>query len=258
MLHVNYHTHTYRCHHANGTEEEYIENAIQCGMTTLGFSDHAPQMFKGDYYSHFRMEREVTEAYTKTISDLRETYKDRIRIVLGYEMEYYPAIFQDTLSFIRQFPCDYLILGQHFIDNEMDTHRYSGAQTTDEGYLADYVDQVNEAMQTGLFTYVAHPDLQNFTGDKSIYVRQYSRLIRCAIDTHTPLEINLLGTGDNRHYPNPRFWEMVGEMGADVVIGCDAHTPAAIVDPTAYQKALDLVDAYHLHVIEPTLRPVHV
>ncbi len=258
MLSFNYHTHTKRCHHAGGTEQEYIENAIKAGMHTIGFSDHAPQLFPGDYYSHFRMEREVTAEYVETLLSLREQYKDRITLKIGYEMEYYPAIFPDTLRFIRQYPCDYLILGQHFIDNEYDTHRYSGAQTTDEGTLADYVDQVCEAMGTGLFTYVAHPDLQNFTGEKSIYRRQYQRLIQCAIDTHTPLEVNLLGAGDNRHYPNPLFWELVGEMGADTVIGCDAHTPSAIVDPGAYEKALALVDKYHLRLVEPTLRPVHL
>ena len=38
----NYHTHTYRCHHAIGKEEDYILNAIKAGYTELGFSDHAP------------------------------------------------------------------------------------------------------------------------------------------------------------------------------------------------------------------------
>ena len=37
----NYHTHTARCHHAMGTDEDYVQIAIQEGYTTLGFSDHA-------------------------------------------------------------------------------------------------------------------------------------------------------------------------------------------------------------------------
>ena len=39
---ANYHTHTARCHHASGSEREYIEAAIAGGMKILGFSDHAP------------------------------------------------------------------------------------------------------------------------------------------------------------------------------------------------------------------------
>ena len=44
------HTHTFRCGHASGTEREYIENAIAAGFDTLGFSDHAPYVFRDGYY----------------------------------------------------------------------------------------------------------------------------------------------------------------------------------------------------------------
>ena len=39
---VNLHTHTYRCGHAEGTEEEYVLAAIENGYVKLGFSDHTP------------------------------------------------------------------------------------------------------------------------------------------------------------------------------------------------------------------------
>ena len=38
----NYHTHTYRCFHAYGTEEDYVQEAIRQNMQELGFSDHGP------------------------------------------------------------------------------------------------------------------------------------------------------------------------------------------------------------------------
>ena len=52
---ANYHSHTTRCRHAEGTEREYIERALQGGLKILGFSDHTPYLFPGDYYSNFRM-----------------------------------------------------------------------------------------------------------------------------------------------------------------------------------------------------------
>ena len=51
----NYHTHTYRCGHATGTDREYVENAIKVGLKTLGFSDHAPYVFEDGYRSSMRM-----------------------------------------------------------------------------------------------------------------------------------------------------------------------------------------------------------
>ena len=39
---ANYHTHTQRCLHAKGAEEDYVRSALQAGMDILGFTDHAP------------------------------------------------------------------------------------------------------------------------------------------------------------------------------------------------------------------------
>lgn len=40
----NFHTHTYRCHHAKGTDRDYVEAAIKAGYTEIGFSDHVPTL----------------------------------------------------------------------------------------------------------------------------------------------------------------------------------------------------------------------
>ena len=32
---ANYHTHTWRCRHADGTEREYVEKAINAGLKIL-------------------------------------------------------------------------------------------------------------------------------------------------------------------------------------------------------------------------------
>ena len=46
---ANYHTHTWRCRHADGTEREYVERAIEGGLKILGFSDHSPYPFPDGY-----------------------------------------------------------------------------------------------------------------------------------------------------------------------------------------------------------------
>ena len=59
MLKSNWHTHTYRCGHAIGTEEEYVLAAIKAGVKRLGFSDHCP--FPGIYQDRARMDYEEFE-----------------------------------------------------------------------------------------------------------------------------------------------------------------------------------------------------
>ena len=41
-MRTNYHTHTTRCHHATGSDEEFVLSAIKGGYQELGFSDHTP------------------------------------------------------------------------------------------------------------------------------------------------------------------------------------------------------------------------
>ena len=42
MQNFNYHSHTKRCEHAIGEDEEYVKAAIANGFQVMGFSDHAP------------------------------------------------------------------------------------------------------------------------------------------------------------------------------------------------------------------------
>ncbi len=257
-MRYNYHTHTWRCRHAEENERAYIENAIAAGMKVLGFSDHAPYLFPDGYYSSFRMFPEQTKEYAETIAALREEYRGQIDIKIGYEMEYYPAYLRETLAMVTQYPVDYLILGQHFIENEA-TGKYSGNPTSDECRLATYVDEVIAAMGTGLFTYVAHPDLLNFTGESGVYRREMERLCEASAASTVPLEINLLGIRGGRNYPCEAFFELCGKVGAPVVIGSDAHTADTVFHEESYSEALRICEKFRLNLIEnPVLRPIRL
>ena len=249
MMTTNLHTHTVRCRHASGAETDYIEAAIGRGLTVLGFSDHAPYLFPATagYYSGFRMLPESAEEYVQTLTALRETYKGKIGLPIGYELEYYPKYFEQTESYLRKTGYDYLILGQHFTYNEIDGI-YSGSGSDDPKQLAAYTDQVIGAMNTGLFLYVAHPDVFKFTGDPAVYRKQARRLCRAAADAGIPLEINLLGLSGGRHYPNADFWEIAGEEGVTAVLGIDAHSPAAIRDTETEKTANALADRFGLRI----------
>ena len=114
-LKVNYHTHTYRCNHAFDTERDYIERAIQAGIKKLGFSDHVPCPFKDGYVSRIRMEMYEAEEYVSTIRKLKEEYKDRIELFVGFETEYIPEFYEEQMKMFQKLNCDYMIMGQHFL-----------------------------------------------------------------------------------------------------------------------------------------------
>ena len=246
---ANYHTHTWRCKHALGVEREYVEQAIAAGMQILGFADHTPYPFPDGYVSRFRMAPQLAEDYFRTLSDLKQEYANQIDIRIGVEAEYYPAYFDELLRFLADYPCEYLIMGQHYIYNERDG-RYSGSRTADEGVLIQYVSQVLEGLSTGKFTYLAHPDLLHWTGAADVYRREVTRLCRGVKVLNLPLEINLLGLYEGRHYPTEAFWQIAGEVGNAVILGCDAHEPEDLNRPENVAAAEALAARYGLPILD--------
>ena len=250
----NYHMHTARCGHAVGTDREYIENAIQSGYETVGFSDHTPFPDMGDrYVARIRMQPERLEEYVQSILRLREEYKSQIRILLGLEVEYYPNHFDDWKAFISPYPFDYFILGQHNIGTTYE-ELYSSHPTDDKTIVSRYVDQVIDAIQTGAFLYIAHPDLVRYNDTKDpCYRDEMRRLCEAAKGLKVPLEINLLGIVRGRWYPNPDFWEIAGGVGNDVIIGADAHDPGNVYPVDALAVAESMIERFHLNHIQNIL-----
>lgn len=248
-MYANYHTHTVRCGHATGSEREYIENAIKAGIKILGFSDHAPMPFDGDYVSGIRMPCSLAGEYISTIRALAEEYKSDIKIYAGYEAEYYPRIFDRFIEFISKTDCDYLIMGQHFNKYE-EGGRYNGAATDKEKDICSYVDEVIEGLSTGKFSYLAHPDLINYNGDSEIYKREMRKICIYAKENKIPLEINLWGLLYKRQYPNPLFWDIVAEVGADAVLGYDAHVPNLFENTELLCEAQEIAEKRNIHLVD--------
>ena len=263
---ANYHTHTFRCGHASMEDErEYVEAAIRAGFCELGFADHCPMPLPIDAdpadcarFMGIRMRVKETDDYVNKLLALREEYKNDIKIHIGFEVEYIPEIFDAFLEYIAQFPTDYIILGQHFNSIVTEKITYFGAETRSKTILRNYADMVCQGIETGKFTYVAHPDLCNFHGPLELYEREMSRIVETAKKKNVPLEINLLGLDSMRHYPNTVFWSLASDIGCDVVIGSDAHESIGMKPERALYYAEKIVENNKgLHLLETVeLKPI--
>ncbi len=248
-MEFNYHTHTYRCGHADGTPEEYVKTAIEGGIKYMGFSDHIPLRFTDGTESDFRVPTNEGKIYCDEIKALAEKYRDKIDIRVGFEAEYYPAYFGLMLEKAIEYGAEYLILGQHFLgpDNLSTTHTIKGTHSVEK--LREYVETVISAMKTRKFTYVAHPDIFKFTGDSEIYREEMRKLCAFSRELNVPLEINFLGIRDGRNYPNDDFWCVAGEEKSPVTFGCDAHNAPSAYDADSVVRAKELVCKYKLNYI---------
>ncbi len=248
---ANYHTHTYRCGHAEGHESEYVEQAVKKGLKILGISDHTPYDFfdYGPRNRPMRMKPEELGEYVSSVKGLAKKYEDVIEIHAGLEAEYYPKYFSRLLELVRENEVEYMILGQHFLFNEIEDG-YTGKPFCDKERLKQYVSQSIEGLRTGIFTYFAHPDLVYFEGEEDLYLEEMRKLCLTAKETGTPLELNLLGLRTGRNYPDERFWKMAGEEGNEVILGSDAHRPEDVFDPVTIERAMKIVEKYSLRLID--------
>jgi len=256
-MNYNYHAHTAWCSHATGTPEEYVERAIENELAHFGFSDHFPFRFPDGTGLYWRVQIEDVGSYVGKINSLKQIYGEKIDIKVGFEMEYYPDYFDIMLNNAIEWGAEYLILGQHFIKSEYERpenyfHSVKPHESIDE--LVAYAEGVSDAIKTGVFSYVAHPDIFNFTGDEEIYRKEMKKICEASRECDIPLEINLLGIREKRNYPNDVFWKIAGEVGSPVVFGFDAHDTRAAYDAESIPKAYELVKKYGLNYIsEPRL-----
>ena len=242
---VNYHAHTWRCKHAGGTEEEYILKAIDEGYRIFGFADHSPWPYKTDFESRIRMNIRQFPDYKNTVRALAEKYKDQIYIPLGLECEAFPEYF----GWLREFKAahlDYVIMGNHYALNDETGGLYYG-RCANSAQVLDYAKNTISGLQTGLFDYLAHPDLfcRNYERFDEGCIAASRDICQAAKDLNIPLEYNLLGLANRPMddargvlgYPCARFWEIAAETGCKTIIGLDAHNPIEITRRSLFDSA---------------------
>lgn len=251
MLRHNYHTHTFRCGHAVGEDEEYVLEAIGAGMQTLGFSDHV--MLPDFTQPNVRGNYDLTDNYFSSIRSLKEKYKERINILLGFEAEPFNDYFAYYRQLLEEGKIDYLILGNHCaFENGKVSYFFSKGTSKED--LIHYKDTLIRGMRTGLFLYVAHPDYfmggyPNFDSTCRIISEE---ICDVANELNMPLELNFAAIrrgkvtlgGKNRYlYPHEEFWKIAKKKGCKVILGLDAHSPKELTherNDLGYKFAKDL------------------
>ncbi len=234
----NYHTHTFRCGHANDyKDEEYVKEAIASSFKILGFSDHAP--FENVKDPKIRMDFSLLKDYIESIQSLKKKYKDQIEIKLGLEVEYMKEKDSYYQSLLNEYKFDYLILGQHckFNKNNKTEIYFKNVDNIEE--IERYKNDLILGMNSNYFKYVCHPDLFMINITKmSEQINQITKEICLeAKRLNIPLEINLHGLYRYQtkykekgvlFYPSIDFFKIAHQVGNEFIIGIDAHNPNEI------------------------------
>ena len=249
----NYHTHTSRCGHAIGSDEEYVISAIKAGYQTLGFSDHVMIPDLNRNYDYF-----------DSLALLKEKYKDQIDIKIALEVEWFDAYIDFYRKLKKEKSVDYLIFGNHsYMDSSCkarkDEQMIFIESFDDDTYFDKYYECLSNAVKSGLFKYIAHPDcfLKGYGkwDDKTIaFTHKIAKLLQ---DYNMYAELSASGVRSRKYfeyngkqyapYPFKEFYKILSEYNITFVLGCDSHSPSQL-DDDAVKFICDMAKELNLNV----------
>lgn len=235
--------HTPLCGHATGHPREYAAEAVRKGLKEIGFSEHNPMPEKFD---DWRMDLADFPAYLHMVGEARAEFS-QLPIRLGLECDYLPGKEGWIRELSKKADFDYLIGAVHYItpdwdvDNPLKLARWKD-QPVEEVWTR-YFQAMTQAAQSGLFDFLAHPDLvKKFghvpKGDLRPYYRETLEAIQAA---GLAIEVSTAGLRKEvkEIYPSKIFLEEAFRRNIPILISSDSHAPGEV--GYEFFKALDLV-----------------
>ncbi len=235
------HTHTVFCDGKN-TPEEMVLSAINKDCRVFGLSGHSYMAW--DSAAEWRMELSDQLEYADTINALKEKYADKIKLLLGAEMDYYA----EPLNF----KCDYIIGSVHAIKQgdtflEIDIAPDILQNTINEYYggdalrfAGDYYELEAGIVDKTQCDVIGHFDLLTKFNEKFNIIDTASKKYRdtalaaldALIEEHKIFEINTgaISRGwRTKPYPEDFILRRLSEKKAAVMLTSDSHSAENIM-----------------------------
>jgi histidinol-phosphatase (PHP family) len=161
------------------------------------------------------------DVFDRELNDMIAKYESAIRIRKGLECEYYPQLpnyygeLRDRLGY------EIFLLGQHTsFDRSLD---YFGITRPQD--IRQYADDVCRGLETGFFTFLAHPDVPIFSyhNPDRPFLDAMARIFALCEELDIPVEINANGRSRDRGYPCRAVWELARDYKLRVLVCADAH-----------------------------------
>lgn len=230
---ADYHLHTPLCLHATGSPIEYARVAVERGFDEIGFADHCPMW--PEPYDDWRMRVGDLPRYQAMIAEARAAFP-ALTIRAGLECDFIAGREDWIRELARMADWDFLIGSVHYIAPgwAVDNPEYIGRfrEVPVEEIWTMYFRAYEKCVRSGLFDFVAHPDLPKKFGwvPEGNLRRFYEPVIAALAETGTAFEINTAGLRKpiGAMYPAREFVELARAAGVGLVISSDAHAPEEV------------------------------
>lgn len=242
---IDYHIHTQHSIDAEGTIDEYCEQAVKTGLDEICFTNHCeldPE--RNDNYIRFngaqeRFSRNGLLKLQSEVHSARDRYKRHgLTVKFGIEVGYYPGIEERLRGIINGIELDFMIGAIHCldhicIDSSRECDRYFQHHSARQ-YIENYYAAVALLIRSGMFDSLAHIDVYKKYGRDHYGVEMddfpvelLRNVFRLISDNGIAFEINTAGMRFmNEFYPAPELMQVARDQGITrITIGSDSHKP---------------------------------
>lgn len=231
-MRVDYHTHHYRCGHALGHMEEYVEAAIAAGIDEIGLSDHSPIYHLSDdphALPGTAMSQHELPIYIEEMAAVKRRYAKRITVRLGVESDYVLGWDEHYRSLWQRYPLDYVIGSVHWLGHWSIFSRELPPDQDPQQVYAQYLYTTQAAARSGAYDIIGHLDClktRNHIPDMSI-TPLLEETVRVLAESNIAVELNTSGWRKpiKECYPRQELLELCHHYQVPVTLGSDAHAP---------------------------------
>ncbi len=234
MMSFDLHVHTTYSDGEN-TPEEMVVAAIKKSLKAIGFSDHSYTPFDRQYC----MKKDDIENYAREISFLKEKYREKIKILLGIELDFY--------SDLPKAQFDYVIGSVHYLKKDgvyipIDESPEILKSACQEHFGGDiykltqeYYNTVSQICNKTGADIIGHFDLiskfnkdgQLFDESDPRYITSYISAADILLKSNKPFEINTgaISRGyKDQPYPSKQIIEYILSRGGRFILSSDSHS----------------------------------
>ncbi len=247
----DWHTHNEMCHHAVGSIEDYLRQAIKSRLQTIGLSDHFPYEFLKNIeripFEEYAITLPEIEGYLSTAETFREKFKSKINVRIGFEVDFFKnqaLALNKHLTKVKN-RLDYILGSIHILNFRdgrgawgFDDSRfrndfeYYGSQQV---YI-NYYKKLQKMIRSEDFDFdiVGHIDLPKKFNDnptkKEAVFDEVLKTLELIKARDLTVEINTGGLRKpcKEQYPSEKIIKEIYSLDIPILLGSDAHKPKDI------------------------------
>ena len=247
MIFEDWHTHSSLCRHAIGDLEDYIRAAIKMKLRVIGLSAHFPYEFLNGIDHLNAMGVDQIENYISDANNLREKYKGKIEVKIGFEIDYIKNQVGKYLTYLMPLidNLDYIIgsihnlhttfMGLFPFDDDRCKKYYKNYARIDDLFI-DYYKTLREMLSSEIFRFniIGHFDLpkkfNKHPENEEQVMNEIFEVLKLAKKREVVIELNSSGLRKpiKEQYPSEKILNLMNDLDCDMILGSDAHEPSQI------------------------------